>query len=110
MMNDKFPKIQKSIQDFFDDEDGSITRNKMLMIGGMVILLGILLHIPPITQVTILIIRMEHIILILLMHLMYRIRTVEAMVQHLHQMGIHGRCCQIFNQWLHRQAVAKRHR
>lgn len=27
MMNDKFPKIQKSIQDFFDDEDGSITRN-----------------------------------------------------------------------------------
>lgn len=43
MYEDKFPKIKKSIQDFFDDEDGSITRNKVLMIGGMVIILGVLL-------------------------------------------------------------------
>lgn len=42
-MSDKFPKIKKSIQDFFDDEDGSITRNKVLVIGGMVIILGMLL-------------------------------------------------------------------
>ena len=42
-MNDKFPKIKKSISDFFEDEDGSITRNKVLAIGGMVIILGILL-------------------------------------------------------------------
>lgn len=42
-MSDKFPKIKKSIQDFFEDEDGSITRSKVLMIGGMVIILGALL-------------------------------------------------------------------
>lgn len=42
-MSDKFPKIKKSIQDFFEDEDGSITRSKVLMIGGMVIILGMLL-------------------------------------------------------------------
>ena len=42
-MEDKFPKIKKSIQDFFEDEDGSITRNKVLAIGGMVIILGMLL-------------------------------------------------------------------
>lgn len=42
-MSDRFPKIKKSIQDFFEDEDGSITRNKVLMIGGMVIILGVLL-------------------------------------------------------------------
>lgn len=42
-MDNKFPKIKKSIQDFFEDEDGSITRNKVLTIGGMVLILGILL-------------------------------------------------------------------
>ena len=42
-MDNKFPKIKKSIKDFFDDEDGSITRNKVLMIGGMVLILGMLL-------------------------------------------------------------------
>lgn len=42
-MDDKFPKIKKSIQDFFEDEDGSITRNKVLAIGGMVLILGMLL-------------------------------------------------------------------
>jgi len=42
-MEDKFPKIKKSIQDFFDDQDGSITRSKVLMIGGMVIVFGMLL-------------------------------------------------------------------
>ena len=42
-MNDKFPKIKKSICDFFEDDDGSITRNKVLMIGGMVLVLGVLL-------------------------------------------------------------------
>lgn len=42
-MDEKFPKIKKSIRDFFNDEDGSITRNKVLMIGGMVLILGMLL-------------------------------------------------------------------
>lgn len=42
-MEDKFPKIKKSIQDFFDDQDGSITRNKVLMIGGMVMVLSMLI-------------------------------------------------------------------
>lgn len=42
-MEDKFPKIKKSIQDFFDDQDGSITRNNVLMIGGMVMVLSMLL-------------------------------------------------------------------
>ncbi len=42
-MNDKFPKIKKSISDFFEDDDGSITRNKVLMIGGMILVLGLLL-------------------------------------------------------------------
>lgn len=42
-MDDRFPKIKKSIKDFFEDEDGSITRSKVLMIGGMVIILGMLL-------------------------------------------------------------------
>lgn len=41
-MNEKFPKIKKSIKDFLNDEDGSITRNKVLMIGGMVLILGML--------------------------------------------------------------------
>ena len=43
IMSEKFPKIKKSIQDFFNDEDGSITRNKVLMIGGMALVLGIIL-------------------------------------------------------------------
>ena len=43
MKENKFPKIKKSIQDFFEDEDGSITRGKALTIGGMVIVLGLLL-------------------------------------------------------------------
>ncbi len=42
-MNDKFPSIKKSIMDFYHDEDGSITRNKALMIGGMMLVLGILM-------------------------------------------------------------------
>ena len=42
MEDKKFPKISKSIQDFFEDEDGSITRNKALLMGGMILVLGML--------------------------------------------------------------------
>ena len=42
MEEKKFPKISKSIQDFFEDEDGSITRNKALLMGGMILVLGML--------------------------------------------------------------------
>ena len=42
MEEKKFPKISKSIQDFFEDEDGSITRNKALLMAGMILVLGML--------------------------------------------------------------------
>ena len=41
----KFPKIQKSITDFIKDEDGNITRNKLLSIGTMVVVLSAILSI-----------------------------------------------------------------
>ena len=37
--NKKFPGIKKSIQDFIDDEDGSITRSKLVTVGSMVLLM-----------------------------------------------------------------------
>ena len=37
-----FPRVQKSIETFLNDEEGNIPRNKLLMIGSMVILMGIL--------------------------------------------------------------------
>ena len=38
--NEYFPSIKRSIEDFVQDEDGSITRSKLLMIGSMIVLLG----------------------------------------------------------------------
>lgn len=35
-----FPKFQKSITDFMNDEDGNISRRKLLSIGTMIVLLG----------------------------------------------------------------------
>lgn len=37
-----FPKIHRSISDFLYEEEGNIPRSKMLMVGSMVLLLGIL--------------------------------------------------------------------
>ena len=48
MEEKKFPKISKSIQDFFEDEDGSITRNKALLMGGMILVLGMLWEYPKV--------------------------------------------------------------
>lgn len=39
----KYPKIEKEIEDFLLDEEGSIPRNKVLMIGSMVLLLNIIM-------------------------------------------------------------------
>jgi hypothetical protein len=39
--NKKYPGIKKSIQDFIDDEDGSITRSKLVTVGSMVLLMAI---------------------------------------------------------------------
>ena len=38
----KFPHLQKSIEDFLLDEEGNIPRNKILAIGSMMIVLGVL--------------------------------------------------------------------
>ena len=37
--NNRFPKIKKSINDFVSDEDGSITRSKLIAVGSMVLLM-----------------------------------------------------------------------
>lgn len=37
-----FPKIQRGLTDFLYEEEGNIPRSKMLMVGSMVLLLGIL--------------------------------------------------------------------
>lgn len=44
MENDKFefPKIKKTIGDFLEDEDGNITRSKLVTIGSMVLLLSVM--------------------------------------------------------------------
>ena len=39
----KFPHITESIDQFLNDEEGSIPRNKILMIGSMLIILGVLM-------------------------------------------------------------------
>ena len=43
-MNQKIvPKIKRSIEDFLYEEEGNITRNKILSVGSMVIIMGVLL-------------------------------------------------------------------
>lgn len=42
MENDMFPKVKKEIINFINDEEGNITRNKILAVGSMVILLSII--------------------------------------------------------------------
>ena len=37
--NNRFPKIKKSIKDFVRDEDGGITRSKLIAVGSMVLLM-----------------------------------------------------------------------
>ncbi len=37
-----FPKIKKSIEDFIDDDDGNITRKKLVTIGAMVIIMSLM--------------------------------------------------------------------
>ncbi|WP_320932325.1 His-Xaa-Ser repeat protein HxsA3, partial [Hungatella effluvii] len=43
MADFKFPHIQDSITNFLYDEEGNIPRNKVLTIGAMMIVLGILM-------------------------------------------------------------------
>lgn len=38
----KFPQIEKSITDFMNDEDGNITRNKLVSIGSLILLMSLL--------------------------------------------------------------------
>lgn len=38
----KFPKVSKSIEDFILDEDGNITRNRLVAIGTMIVLMSLL--------------------------------------------------------------------
>ena len=45
MENNKFPKAKKAIENFINDEDGNITRGKLLTIGSMIVILGSLLSI-----------------------------------------------------------------
>ena len=42
MSDSKFPHVKRTIENFINDEDGNITRNKLLMVGSMVVLLGTL--------------------------------------------------------------------
>lgn len=43
MKNEIIPKIKHSIEDFLFEEEGNITRNKILTVGSMMILMGIVL-------------------------------------------------------------------
>lgn len=43
MMNNKFPEIKKSISNFVYDEEGSIPREKVLLIGSMVLLMNLMM-------------------------------------------------------------------
>ena len=38
----QFPKVQKTIEDFFNDEDGNITRSQMVTIGALVLVMSIM--------------------------------------------------------------------
>lgn len=40
--DNRFPKIKKTINDFINDEDGSITRSKLITVGSMVLLMTII--------------------------------------------------------------------
>ena len=40
VMDELFPKIQKSIETLIEDEEGNIPGNRLLMLGTMVIILG----------------------------------------------------------------------
>ena len=42
MMTDKFPKLEKSIEDFLLDEEGNIPRSKILAVGSMMMVLSVL--------------------------------------------------------------------
>ena len=37
MKNDFFPKLERSLEDFLYEEEGNITRNKMVMVGSLVL-------------------------------------------------------------------------
>lgn len=41
--NDEFPHVAKSITQFLDDEEGNISRSKLLSIGSMMIIMGVLM-------------------------------------------------------------------
>lgn len=41
-MEQPFPKIQKSIQDYLEDEDGRIVRSKAVAIGSLLLVMGFL--------------------------------------------------------------------
>ena len=43
MMDSKFPKIKKTIDSFVYDEEGNIPRDKVLLIGSMVILMNLMI-------------------------------------------------------------------
>ena len=40
-ISDKFPELKRSIDDFLEDEEGSITRKKALMLGSMILVFGL---------------------------------------------------------------------
>ncbi len=42
MADEKFPKIKKSIETFLYEEEGNITRNKVIAVGSMLIIMGLL--------------------------------------------------------------------
>lgn len=42
MADKKFPNIKKSIENYLSDEEGNITRNKILTVGSLAIILGII--------------------------------------------------------------------
>jgi hypothetical protein len=46
----KFPTIKKSIEDFIEDEDGNITRSKLVVIGTMIMVMSIMLSIDGYTK------------------------------------------------------------
>ena len=45
MSESLMPKIKKSIEDFLYEEEGNITRNRVLMIGSMMLIMGAILSI-----------------------------------------------------------------
>lgn len=44
MKNDFFPKLERSLEDFLYEEEGNITRNKMVMVGSLVLVLSLLMY------------------------------------------------------------------